>query len=315
MGRARGPDRRTPDGVIPTVPLAVTDLHVRYRDGAEAVRGIDLTVRDGERVAIVGESGCGKTSLLRACLGLLPAGGQATGSVVVAGTEVIGAPSAVLRALRGKIVGYVPQDPLRACDPLRRVVDHVGESWKVHGMRPGRGTASELLTQLGIHKAALPGYPHQWSGGMLQRATIAAATAHRPPLTLADEPTSALDADLADDVLHALSTNSRALLLVTHDLGLLRRHVDTIAICYAGRVVETGDAEEVLGSPRHPYTRALLAASPRKSGGLPVPLGGAPPAPSQPDAGCAFAPRCQEVVPLCWQGIPPLTGGVACVRR
>jgi oligopeptide/dipeptide ABC transporter ATP-binding protein len=315
MGQTRGPNRPTPDGAISAVPLAVTDLHVRYGDGTEAVRGIDLTVHDGERFAIVGESGCGKTSLLRACLGLLPAGAQATGSVVVAGTEVIGGGAGVLQALRGRIVGYVPQDPLRACDPLRRVVHHVEESWKAHGMRPGRATASGLLTQLGIRKAALAGYPHQWSGGMLQRATIAAATAHCPPLTLADEPTSALDADLADDVLHALSTNSRALLLVTHDLGLLRRHVDTIAICYAGRVVETGDAEEVLGSPRHPYTRALLAASPRQGGGLPVPLGGAPPGPSHPDAGCAFAPRCQEVIPLCWKGIPPLTRGVACVRR
>lgn len=315
MGRDRGPRGPAAAGVLPAAPLAVTDLHVRYGDGTEAVRGIDLTVRDGQRVAIVGESGCGKTSLLRACLGLLPPGAQATGSVLVAGTEVVGARPRVLRAMRGRIVGYVPQDPLRACDPLRRVVHHVEESWRAHGLQPERGTAGGLLAGLGIPAAALAGYPHQWSGGMLQRATIAAATTHRPPLTLADEPTSALDADLADDVLDALSGTSRALLLVTHDLGLLRRHVDTIAICYAGRVIETGDAEEILGSPRHPYTQALLAATPRRGGRLPVPLGGAPPAPSHPDAGCAFAPRCHEALPQCREGIPPLNGGVACVRR
>lgn len=294
--------------------LAVDELTVRYGNGATAVRGIELTVHDGECVAVVGESGCGKTTVALTILGLLPRRARVTGSVRVGDTEIVGASRKVLRELRGTEVGYVAQDPYAACDPMRSVGHHVGEAWTAKRMRPPSGEIASRLTSMGIDHAErrAKGRPHQWSGGMLQRATIAAANVHRPVLTVADEPTSALDADRSDGVLEVLREASNALLLVSHDLALVARHADRVAVMYHGRIVETGATSDVIGAARHPYTRALIAASPRRGHGMPQELPGAPPSLLADLPGCSLAPRCGHASGVCADVRPRLENGVAC---
>lgn len=290
--------------------LEIRDLTVTYPNGAHALRGLDLTVSSGV-TALVGESGCGKSTVASAVLGLLPRRTRVEGSLRVTGVEVVGADPAVLRALRGKVVGLVPQDPVAACDPLRRVGHHVAESWRAHGEPEPPGGAAELLARLGVAADRLRQRPHQWSGGMLHRATIAAAVAHRPALLVADEPTSSLDAEHARRALDVLRSAADAVLLISHDLGVVRAHADRVAISYAGRVVETGAAEQVLTRPGHPYTRALVAAIPTPGAGLPTPLPGAPPRAADDVVGCAFAARCPLADARCAER-PQLAAGVAC---
>ncbi|MFI6910402.1 ABC transporter ATP-binding protein [Nonomuraea sp. NPDC050394] len=294
--------------------LSVTGLEVRYPGGGHAVRGVDLDVAAGEVFALAGESGCGKTTLARAVLGLLPPGARCSGSVRVDGRELAGAGPRELRAIRGLQVGYVPQDPVTAFDPLRRVGHHVAQAWRAHRRTPPPGAVVALMSEMGIPDAAarLRQWPHQWSGGMLQRAAIAAAVAHGPALVVADEPTSALDTELAGSVLATLSAASRSLLLISHDLALIAEHADRVGVLYAGRLVEVGDAAKVLATPRHPYTAALVASVPKPGAGLPVPLPGRPPAPAETVAGCAFAPRCALAEERCAREVPPPRGGVAC---
>lgn len=296
--------------------LTITGLTVTYAGDARAVREVDLRLPNGSSLALVGESGCGKSTVAKAVLGLLPAGTRVRGSIVVAGTELVGADARTLRAARGRVVGSVPQNPAAACDPLRRVGHHVEEAWRAHGERPPPGAITRLAHELGIPAAAgrLRQRPHQWSGGMLQRATIAAAIAHEPVLVVADEPSSALDADRADAALERLRRAARSLLLISHDLTVVARHADQVAIVYAGRVVEIGATASVLAAPRHPYTRALVAAAPRPGAGLPPPLPGAPPRPTDDPPGCPFAARCAQADTTCWEERPPLSDGTACWR-
>ncbi|MFC5993229.1 ABC transporter ATP-binding protein [Pseudonocardia hispaniensis] len=244
-------------------PLVVQDLTVTYPNGHRALTDVALTVRGGERCALVGRSGSGKTTLVRAILGLLPAGTRTTGSIRVDGREVLGAPEHTLRRLRGLLVGYVPQDPFAACDPLRTVGHHVAEAWTAHGRTPPTGAIGAALGAVGIADAARRArhHPHQWSGGMLQRATLVAGTAHTPVLTLADEPTSALDTELADEALDLLRRCCGALLLISHDLALVARHAESVLVLAEGRVVERGPAATVLHTPTAAETRRLVAAA------------------------------------------------------
>ncbi|UGQ12197.1 ATP-binding cassette domain-containing protein [Yinghuangia sp. ASG 101] len=259
--------------MTPPPVLDITGLHVTYANGAVAVRGTDLTVSAGEALALVGESGSGKTTVAHAVLGLLPRGTATTGSITVAGRELVGADRKTRQALRGDAIGYVGQDPFTAFDPRLRVGTSVAEAWRAKGRTPPPGAVTERLTALGIPdaEAAARRHPHTWSGGMLQRAAIAAATAHDPALVVADEPTSALDADLADATLAHLRATGAALLLITHDLRLAARHADRVAVMYAGRITETGPATAALTTPRHPYTQALTAALPRPAPHNPIP--------------------------------------------
>jgi peptide/nickel transport system ATP-binding protein len=254
--------------------ISFEDVTITYANGVCAARGVSFHIEEGECLALVGESGGGKTTLARAALGLLPARTKISGSIRVGGTEVVNASAETLHGLRGLVVGFVPQSPFGAFNPLARVSEHVRETWLAHGMQPPDGAVTEKLEALGIRGAGRLArqYPHQWSGGMLQRATIAAATAHRPRLVVADEPTSALDTERADSTLSALRSAAVAVLLVSHDINLVGLHADRIAVCQDGRIVEVGEAETLLRRPQHPYTSALLSASLRASDRLASPV-------------------------------------------
>ncbi|MGH9269453.1 MAG: dipeptide/oligopeptide/nickel ABC transporter permease/ATP-binding protein [Acidimicrobiales bacterium] len=301
-------------GDVPS--LRIRDLVVAYAGGARAVRGVSVSIHPGECLALVGESGCGKSTLARSVLRLNPPSAVVDGTVHVGALDVLSLPPSGLRRARGMAIGYVAQDPFAACDPLRSVRSHVEEAWRAHGLRPPAGEPTRRVAALGVERAEarMAERPHCWSGGMLQRATIAAASAHQPTLIVADEPTSALDAELADDVLYTLREASRALLLVSHDLRLVARHSDRVAVMYAGRIVETGPTLDVVARPRHPYTRALLAASPEPGRDAAVALPGAPPifAGAVEPAGCPFAVRCPDAIDGCQDVEPDLVGGVAC---
>ncbi len=254
--------------------ISFEDVTVTYANGKQAVRGVTFHVEEGECLALVGESGSGKTTIARAALGLLPIETRMSGSIRVAGTEVINADARTLRGLRGLVAGFVAQDPFAACNPLDRVGDHVAEAWLAHGIQPPKGAVTNALETLGIIEARMVArrYPHQWSGGMLQRATIAAAGAHQPQLIVADEPTSALDAERADVTIATLRSTGAALLLVSHDINLIGRHADRIAVCHQGRIVEIGKADEVLQHPQQSHTIDLISAGSQAEGKKPSDL-------------------------------------------
>jgi peptide/nickel transport system ATP-binding protein len=246
-----------------TALLRIRGLAVRYSSGPAVLDDLDLDVFPGECLALVGESGCGKTTLARAVLGLLPRHATVTGTIELLGTDLGQASAKSRRALLGQHLGYVAQDPYAACDPIRTVRHHIEEAWRAHGDSVAPDVIAERVSALGIGAAAirLRDRPHQWSGGMLQRASISAATAYDPELVLADEPTSALDAELADGVLRAVRGASRGLLLISHDLRLVENHADRVAVLHGGRIIETGRTSAVTTTPSHAYTRQLLASA------------------------------------------------------
>jgi peptide/nickel transport system ATP-binding protein len=255
--------------------LEVQGLQVSYQTRAgrrEVVHGVDVTVEEGEVVALVGESGSGKSTTAHALIGLLPEGGRVDGgSIALGGVDITGWNQKRLRSVRGAQVGLVPQDPVSSLDPVRPVGVQVGEILRVHGVRDAaarRGRVLELLERVGLDDAALRArqYPHELSGGMRQRVLIATAIALRPRLIIADEPTSALDAtvqrrilDLIDDLRREEGTS---VLLVTHDLGVAADRAQRLVVLNQGRVVEQGPSAGILSSPSDPYTKQLLADAP-----------------------------------------------------
>jgi oligopeptide/dipeptide ABC transporter ATP-binding protein len=304
--------RDLPETPPHNIALSVRDLAVTYPDGSRGLRGISLAVRTGSCLAVVGESGCGKSTLLGSVLGLLPRHTRIDGSVRIGDAEQVGASEGAKRQVRRTCLGFVPQDPFAAVDPLRPVLHHVQFAARAAGRRIDHGEAVARLAALGLDPAVIASrpWPHQWSGGMLQRACIAAATVADPLLVLADEPTSSLDPDTAAAVLRDLRARSGSLVLVTHDLAAVELVADDVAVLYAGRVVERGPAAEVLNTPRHPYTSALVAATPHGVGILPRPLPGTPPNPRIELVGCAFRARCPCVEDDC--ALPPPAAGIAC---
>ncbi len=287
--------------------LAVEDLVVEYPTDAgplRAVNGVSLSVAPGEVVAVVGESGAGKSATALAVMGLHERGVTVDGSIRLGGRELVGLDEPEYRKVRGADVAVVFQDATAALNPSMRVGAQVAEAFRVHGSEPSRKAARaravERLEELGLPapRAAAHAYPHQLSGGMRQRAMLAMALANRPRLLVADEPTTALDSTTQAHVLDALervrAATGLAVLLVTHDLGIVAGFADRIVVLYAGRVVEDGPTREVLQAPRHPYTIGLLESVPRVASAkrrLPVIPGTAPDLRALP-MGCVFHPRC-----------------------
>ncbi|WP_331772288.1 ABC transporter ATP-binding protein (plasmid) [Embleya sp. NBC_00888] len=292
--------------------------------------GIELTVAAGETVGLVGESGSGKSVTARAALGLFPAGADLAGRVRVEDIDLVGADAARLREVRTGIAAMIFQDPRAGISPVRRIGDFLTEALRlVGGWSRARADAraAELLAAVGLPdpEAHLRRFPHEMSGGMLQRVMIAAALCGEPRLLLCDEPTTALDVATQAEILALLGRLRRerdlGLLLITHDIELAAASCDRIYVMYAGRIVETASADELFAHPRHPYTAGLLGSSPPLEGPLTrlTPIPGAPMSLLESATGCAFAPRCRYAEPgRCDQAPPALephgAGLVACHR-
>ncbi|SCF02348.1 peptide/nickel transport system permease protein [Micromonospora matsumotoense] len=300
------------------------------RTGTTVVSDVDLDVGPGEIVGLVGESGCGKTVTALSILGLPPGDGRITGSCHFAGVDLVGATDRQWRTVRGRRIGYVAQDPMVSLDPTLRVGVQLAEAVRRHtglGRRPARARVLALLRDVGLPapETAARRYPHQLSGGMAQRVAIAFALAGDPDLLIADEPTTALDVTRQAEILALLARTSRdrrmAVLLVTHDLGVVAALCDRAVVMYAGQVVESCPVTDLFARPRHPYTRGLLAADPHRasrSGPLPT-ISGTVPAPGDWPTGCRFAPRCPLAGEPCRRAPVPLDRlgpghAVRCVR-
>jgi peptide/nickel transport system ATP-binding protein len=241
--------------------LEFKDVSVTYPNGFRAVRGASFHIGKDDCLAIVGESGSGKTTLVKAALGILPTGAKVSGSIKFNETEIIGASEKTLRQIRGLVAGFVAQEPFSAFNPIFSVLDHIKEVWRFHGLKPQSEKIYRSLENAGIENAAekTAKYPFEWSGGMLQRATITAAAALRPQIIIADEPTSALDADRADLILNDLRSTGATLLLISHDISLVSRYAEKIAVFLNGEIVEIGETAPIFENPRHEYTKKLIA--------------------------------------------------------
>ncbi|MCA3287445.1 MAG: ABC transporter ATP-binding protein [Roseomonas sp.] len=272
------------------------------------VEDVSLHVRAGETLAIVGESGSGKTVTFTSALGLLPKPGRViAGQALLEGEDLLQLSPEDLRRRRGARIGMVFQDPLTGLNPVFRIGDQISEVLRAHppiSRAEARERAIALLARVQIPDPArrVDDYPHQFSGGMRQRVLIAMAIALGPRVLIADEPTTALDVTVQAQILDLLTdlrqADGMAMVLITHDLGVVARQADRVAVMYAGRVVETGLVEEVFRAPRHPYTISLFRSIPdleSPAGAKLAPISGAPPDPARRPAGCAFAPRCFAV--------------------
>jgi oligopeptide transport system ATP-binding protein len=302
--------------------LEVEGLAVEFAtpDGVvAAVNGVGFTLTRGETLAVVGESGSGKSVTAQAIMGLIERPGRVTaGAVRFAGVDLLALPAEERRRIRGRRMAMIFQDPLSALNPVYSVGFQIGEMFRVHqGMSRGeaRRRAVELLDRVRIPSAAsrVGDYPHQFSGGMRQRVMIALAIALGPEVLIADEPTTALDVTVQAQILELLdelrAATGMGLVLITHDLGVAAETADRVAVMYAGRIVETGPAVEVLTRPGHPYTEGLLASLPQGEGRLGrrlAPIAGAPPSLSRIPPGCPFHPRCPYAVERCRSELPPL---------
>lgn len=294
--------------------LAVADLEVSFtmaHGPITVLNGVSFSLAAGESLALVGESGSGKSVTSRTIMGLLPANTrEVTGSVRLAGTEVVGLSEKEFRALRGNVVSMIFQDPMRSLDPTMRIGAQLVEAIRAHGKRDragDRARALELLNLVRIPAASdrLRSYPHELSGGMRQRVMIAMALAGNPRLLIADEPTTALDVTIQAQVLDLLDQLRQdlgmALILVTHDLAVAAERTDRVAVMYAGRVVESAATTTLMADMRMPYTRALVDSAPsmvRERHSLLPTIGGRPPLPGSTVAGCPFEPRCPRAAQL-----------------
>src|SRR5690606_38626820 len=297
--------------------LEVDDLSVTI-GGTPVVRGLGYSVRKGEVLGLVGESGCGKSVSAAAVMGLLPPGARVTGSIRLHGRELVGLRERELAAVRGGAVSMVFQDPLSALTPVYRVGDQIAEAVRAHRKvtkEQAAVRAVDLLDLVGIPDPARRAlaFPHEFSGGMRQRVLIAMAIANDPDVIICDEPTTALDVTVQAQVLEVLRTAQRqtgaAIVLITHDLGVVAGFADRVLVMYAGRPVESGDVDDVFYRARMPYTTGLLGAVPRVDAAgrpAPAPIDGAPPTPGELPPGCPFAPRCPLRVEACDEREPPL---------
>src|SRR6516162_4018052 len=295
-----------------------TEIRLR-RAVVHALDGVSLTVDPGECLGIVGESGCGKTMTALSIMRLLPPGGHIVGGkVLLDGREISSLSDNDMRHVRGNEIGMIFQDPMTSLNPTMTVGDQIAETVVLHrgaNAAQAKERAIEVLGLVGMPRPAerVSNYPHQLSGGMRQRVMIAMALACEPKLLIADEPTTALDVTIQKQILELIDSLrkrlSMAVILVTHDLGVIAGRADRVAVIYAGRVVETTETEALFDNPRHPYTEALFQALPEKSAESRERLysiPGAPPDLTRPPAGCRFAPRCRQVSARCLEAAPAL---------
>ncbi|QRG68672.1 ABC transporter ATP-binding protein [Brevibacillus choshinensis] len=300
--------------------LEVDQLRVSFRTyGGEvqAVRGVSFSVREGETLAIVGESGCGKSVTARALMGMIPRSGQVkSGSIRYRGNELTRLTKQEWRQVRGSQIGMIFQDPMTSLNPTMKIGQQIAEGLIKHRKQAkaqAREEAQKLLEKVGISEAArrYEQYPHELSGGMRQRVGIAMALACHPQLIIADEPTTALDVTIQAQILRLMKELQEQLntsiILITHDLGVVAELADHVAVMYAGVVVESGRVEEIFDNPRHPYTQGLLQSVPRLLAGKQerlIPIEGTPPDLFRPPAGCPFAARCQFAMEICLEHMP-----------
>ncbi len=292
-----------------------------------AVRGVSLTIAKGEALGVVGESGSGKSTLGRLLLGLLK---PSDGTVLFDGQPLADLPAAEWRALRRRMQ-IVFQDPYGSLDPRRRTGEQIGDGLAIHGLVPASAQmtrVSELLVMVGLDPGHAERFPHEFSGGQRQRIGIARALATSPEFIVADEPVSSLDVSIQAQILRLLDQLRRdlnlAVLFISHDLAVVRHLCDRVMVMYLGRVMEEGPAKTVLDHPRHPYTRALVSATPRirhvAGTGPRILLPGDPPSPSNPPSGCVFRTRCTFAIDACARILPVLEDAgngqaVACLRH
>jgi oligopeptide/dipeptide ABC transporter ATP-binding protein len=306
-----------------TALLELRDLAVEfstYGGVVKAVRGVSLDLQRGRTLAVVGESGCGKSVTFQAAMGLIPSppGRVTGGSVRFDGTELVGAPVSTLNRVRGKEVGMIFQDPMTSLNPTMKVGRQITEALRFHEGISGaaaRARAIELLDRVRIPeaRARVDDYPFQFSGGMRQRVMIAMAVACRPKLLVADEPTTALDVTVQAQILDLLRDLQRehgmAIVLITHDLGVVAQMADEVAVMYAGQIVERGSVDDVFYRPAHPYTLGLQQAMPSDAEGTRTrlePIEGSPPDLFAPPPGCPYAARCPWAMKVCGPDLPPL---------
>ena len=292
--------------------LSVEDLHVWFdlEGGGElhAVQGVSLSLEPGERMGLVGESGCGKTTTALAIMGLLPPSASVSGRVLIDGEDILAGGEPAMRPHRWVDIAIVFQGAMNALNPVRTIGDQIVESLEIHNQGTGRVArmrTAELLEAVGIPAGRAARYPHELSGGMRQRAAIAMALSCNPKVLIADEPTTALDVMVQAQILELLDGLCRdfglALVLVTHDLPVVAQLCDRCAVMYAGEIVERGPLDLLYHSPGHPYSRMLFAASPDLAG-LDEPvlsIPGAPPRLDRPIDGCPFRPRCDSAFEAC----------------
>lgn len=310
--------QKTTTGSPPkTEPIfSIRGLSVRVPSRAgmvPLVSDVSLFVRSGECVGVVGESGCGKTVSVMSALGLMPKSTQIGGEVLLDSANILGAPEKQLQTIRGKRVGMIFQDPQSALNPVRTIGEQMAEPMMLHlGLTASaaRARSIELLSLVGIPapEARLSAYPHQISGGMAQRVMIALALGPKPDVLIADEPTTALDATVQLQVLDLIKAIQRetglAVVIITHDLGVVARICDRVNVLYAGRLVESRAIPELFHAPWHPYTKALLDCLPRGGQLAPRPIAGEVPVAGRAPGGCAFHPRCSTAGPTCGQDVP-----------
>jgi peptide/nickel transport system ATP-binding protein len=314
---AAEPTQAPVDGREPVLEIKNLEVSFNTHEGqVQAVRGIDLTVYENETLGIVGESGSGKSVTMLAVMGLLPRTATVTGSATYRGEELLGKHGRIFR-YRGGRIAMIFQDPLTALNPVHKVGDQISEAVLAHtkgAKKEAARKALDLLDIVGIPQPAMRAdqYPHEFSGGMRQRAMIAMAIANDPDFLIADEPTTALDVTVQAQILEVIQkaqeVTKAAVVFITHDLGVIARLATRVQVMYAGRVAEVGSVDDLFYKPRHPYTRGLLDSLPRleAEGERLQPIAGSPPSMLNPPPGCAFHPRCPRAEAICTQEHPPL---------